>query len=123
MGLNSFVILHLFTDVLQFKRRPQHDCASAEGVVVGVGIDAVEDGVGVAALVQEIGEFQTEDALFPLVLCRGVEEGHAFVLVGGELAAHMVVVQREVEGGDGEYVDGSAVGEGGYRIPTPGPSL
>ena len=54
MGLNSFVILHLFTDVLQFKRRSQHDGAAAEGVVVGVGVDAVEDGVGVVALVQEV---------------------------------------------------------------------
>ena len=77
---------------LQFKRCSQHDGAAAEGVVIGVGVDAVEDGVGVVALVQEIGEFQTEDALLPLVLCGGVEEGHALVLVGGELAAHMVVV-------------------------------
>ena len=36
---------------LQFKRRPQHDCSAAEGVVVGVGVDAVEEGVGVVALV------------------------------------------------------------------------
>ena len=113
MGLNSFVILHLFTDVLQFKRRSQHDGAAAEGVVVGVGVDAVEDGVGVVALVQEVVEFEAEDALLPLVLGGGVEEGHALVLVGGELAAHMVVIQREVEGGDGEDVDGTAVGEGG----------
>jgi len=40
-----------FTDRLQFKRRPQQGGAAAEGVVVGVGVDAVEDGVGVAALV------------------------------------------------------------------------
>ena len=113
MGLNSFVILHLFTDVLQFKRRSQHDGAAAEGVVVGVGVDAVEDGVGVVALVQEVVEFEAEDALLPLVLGGGVEEGHALVLVGGELAAHVVIVQREVEGGDGEDVDGTAVGEGG----------
>ena len=39
---------------LQFKRRSQHDSAAAEAVVVGVGIDAVEDGVGVVALVQEV---------------------------------------------------------------------
>ena len=63
MGLNSFVILHLFTDVLQFKRRSQHDGAAAEGVVVGVGVDAVEDGVGVVALVQEVVEFEAEDAI------------------------------------------------------------
>ena len=61
MGLNSFVILHLFTDVLQFKRRSQHDGAAAEGVVVGVGVDAVEDGVGVVALVQEVVEFEERD--------------------------------------------------------------
>ena len=70
----------------------EHCGATAETVVVGVGVDAVEDSVGVAALVQEIGQFQTEDALFPLVLSRGVEEGHALVLVGSNLAAHMVVV-------------------------------
>jgi hypothetical protein len=39
---------------LQFKRGPEHDGAAAEGVVVGVGVDAVEDGVGVVALVQEV---------------------------------------------------------------------
>ncbi len=54
MGLNSFVTLHLFTDRLQFKRCSQHDRSAAEGVVVGVGVDAVEDGVGVVALVQEV---------------------------------------------------------------------
>ena len=43
-----------FTDRLQFKRRPQQGGAAAEGVVVGVGVDAVEDGVGVVALVQEV---------------------------------------------------------------------
>ena len=123
MGLNSFVILHLFTNVLQFKRRSQHGGATAEGVVVGVGVDAVEDGVGVVALVQEVVEFEAEDEALPLVLCGGIEEGHALVLVGGELAAHVVVVQGEVEGGDGEDVDGAAVGEGGQRRPTPSPSL
>ena len=50
MGLNSFVTLHLFTDRLQFKRCSQHDRSAAEGV----GVDAVEDGVGVVALVQEV---------------------------------------------------------------------
>lgn len=108
---------------LQFKCQAEHCGTTAEGVVVGVGVDAVEEGVGVAALVQEVGEFQSEDALLPLVLRGGVEEGHALVLVGGELATHVVVVQGEVEGGDGEYVDGSAVGEGGDRRPTPSPSL
>ena len=110
-------------ELLQFKRGPEHDGATTEAVVVGVGIDAVEDGVGVAALVQQIVEFQTKDTQLPLVLNRGVEEGHALVLVGGELAAHVVVVQGEVEGGDREYVDGSAMGEGGQRRPTPSPSL
>ena len=43
-----------FTDRLQFKRRSQQGGATAEGVVVGVGVDAVEDGVGVVALVQEV---------------------------------------------------------------------
>ncbi len=63
MGLNSFVILHLFTDVLQFKRRPQQGGAAAEGVVIGVGVDAVEDGVGVVALVQEVIEFESDAKL------------------------------------------------------------
>ena len=72
------------------------------------------------ALVQEIGEFQTEDALLPLVLGGGVEEGHVLVLVGGELAAHVVVVQGEVEGGDGEDVDGTAVGKGGHGVALVG---
>ena len=65
------------------------------------------------ALVEEVVEFEAEDEVLPFVLGGGVEEGHALVLVGGELATHMVVVQGEVEGGDGEYVDGAAVGEGG----------
>ena len=78
--------------MLQLKRYSHHCRAAAEGVVVGVGVDAVEEGVGVVALVQEVGEFQAEDALLPFVLRGGVEEGHALVLVGGDLAAHMVVV-------------------------------
>ena len=45
------------------------------------------------ALVQEVVELQAEDEALPFVLGGGVEEGHALVLVGGELAAHMVVVQ------------------------------
>ena len=77
---------------LQFKCQAEHCGAAAEGVVVGVGVDAVEEGVGVAALVQEVGEFQAEDALIPFVLRGGVEEGHALVRVGGDLAAHVVVV-------------------------------
>ena len=98
---------------LQFKRRSQQGGAAAEGVVVGVGVDAVEDGVGVVALVQEVVEFEAEDEALEFVLGGGVEEGHALVLVGGALAAHVVVVYGEVEGSDGEYVDGAAVGEGG----------
>ena len=93
----------------------------AEGVVVGVGVDAVEDGVGVVALVQEVVEFEAEDEALPFVLGGGVEEGHALVLVGGELAAHVVVVQGKVEGGNGEDVEGTAVGEGGQSL-TPSPS-
>ena len=69
-----------FTDRLQFKRRPEHDGAAAEGVVVGVGVDAVEEGVGVVALVQEVVEFEAENEALPFVLGRGVEEGHALVL-------------------------------------------
>ena len=92
MGLKSFVTLHLFTDRLQFKRGAEHGGATAEGVVVGVGVDAVEEGVGVVALVQEVAEFEAENEAFPFVLGGGVEEGHVLVLVGGELAAHMVVV-------------------------------
>ncbi len=101
---------------LQFERGAEHHSATAEAVVVGVGIDAVEDGVGVVALVQEVIEFEAEDEALPFVLGRGVEEGHALVLVGGELAAHVVIVQGKVEGGDGEYMDGTAVGEGGYCV-------
>ena len=48
--------------------------AAAEGVVVGVGVDAVEDGVGVVALVQEVVEFEAEDEALPFVLGGG--EGH-----------------------------------------------
>jgi len=72
---------------LQFKCQAEQGGAAAEGVVVGVGVDAVEDGVGVVALVQEVVEFEAEDALLPFVLRGGVEEGHVFVLVGGDLAA------------------------------------
>ena len=32
------------------------------------------------------------------------------------MAAHVVIVQGEVEGGDGEDVDGAAVGEGGRSV-------
>lgn len=67
-------------------------------------------------LVEEVVEFEAEDETLPLVLRGGIEEGHALVRVGGDLAAHMVVIQGEVEGGDGEHVDGSAVSEGGRGI-------
>lgn len=77
---------------LQFIYYSKHSGATAEAVVVGVGVDAVEDGVGVTALVQEIGEFQAEDALAEFELRGGVEEGHVFVLVSGDLAAHVVIV-------------------------------
>ena len=77
---------------LQFKRCSQHCGAAAKGVVVGVGVDAVEEGVGVVALVQEVVEFEAEDEALPFVLGGGVEEGHVLVLVGGDLAAHVVVV-------------------------------
>ena len=53
-GAEFFRYPTLFTDRLQFKRCSQHDRSAAEGVVVGVGVDAVEDGVGVVALVQEV---------------------------------------------------------------------
>ena len=68
------------------------------------------------ALVEEVVEFEAENEALPFVLGGGVEEGHALVLVGGELAAHVVVVQGEVKGGDGEDVDGTAVGEGGRNV-------
>ena len=84
--------VYLYRDRLQFECHSQHSGATAEGVVVGVGVDAVEDGVGLAALVQEVGEFQAEDALAEFVLRGGVEEGHVFVLIGGDLAAHVVIV-------------------------------
>ena len=77
---------------LQLECYSEHCRAAAEGVVVGVGVDAVEEGVGVAALVQEVGEFQAEDALAEFVLRGGVEEGHVFVLIGGDLVAHVVIV-------------------------------
>ena len=118
---STFIII--ISHGLQFKRGAEHGGAAAEGVVVGVGVDGVEDGVGVVALVQEVVEFEAEDEVLELVLGRGVEEGHTLVLVGGELAAHVVVVQGEVEGGDGEDVGGTAVVEGGQRRPTPAPSL
>ena len=91
---STFIII--ISHELQFKRGAEQGGAAAEGVVVGVGVDAVEDGVGVVALVEEVVEFEAEDEAFPFVLCRGVEEGHVLVLVGGELAAHVVIVQGEV---------------------------
>ena len=78
--------------MLKLEHGPEQDRAATEAEVVAVGVDAVEDGVGVVALVQEIVEFEAEYEPFQLVLRRSVEEGHALVLVGGELAAHVVVV-------------------------------
>ena len=53
LGHTNIVTTQIYARItrLQFKRRSQHDGAAAEGVVVGVGVDAVEDGVGVVALV------------------------------------------------------------------------
>ena len=58
-----------FTDRLQFKRGAEHRSAAAEAVVVGVGVDAVEDGVGVVALVQEVVEFEAEDEALKRDMC------------------------------------------------------
>ena len=74
---------------LQFKCQAEQGGAAAEGVVVGVGVDAVEEGVGVVALVQEVVEFEAEDEALEFVLGRGVEEGHALVLVGKIGRAHV----------------------------------
>jgi len=68
----SFFMTSLIT--LQFECESEHSGAAAEGVVVGVGVDAVEDGVGVVALVQEVVEFEAEDEALPFVLGGG--EGH-----------------------------------------------
>ena len=46
-------------------------------------------------LVEEVVEFEAEDEALEFVLGGGVEEGHVLVLVGGELAAHVVIVKRE----------------------------
>lgn len=97
---------------IQFERGPEHDGSAAERVGVGVGVDAVEEGVGVVALVQEVVELEAEHEALALILGGGVEERHTLVLVGGELAAHVVIVEREVEVGDGEDMDGAAMGEG-----------
>lgn len=47
---------------LQLKCQPHKGGAAAEAVVVsvGVGVDAVKDGIGVVALVQEIVKFQAK---------------------------------------------------------------
>ena len=69
------VVFHASRQILlQLKRGTEHDGASAEAVVVAVGVDAVEDGVGVVALVQEIVKLKTEDKSLPFVLSRSVEE-------------------------------------------------
>ena len=96
---------------LQFKRGTEDDGSAAEGVVVGVGIDAVEDGVGVVTLVQKVVEFEAENEAFEFILCRCIEEGHVFVLIRGDLATYMVIVEREVENCNGKHMDGTAVGE------------
>ena len=101
---------------LQLKNHPQHRGATAEAVVVAVGIDAVEYGVGVTALVEKVGQFEAEDEAFQFVLCRGVEQRHVFVLVGGELAAHVVVGKRDVERLNRKEMDVAAVGERGHGV-------
>ena len=53
---------------LDLKRDSKHRSASAEAVVIAVGVHAIEHGVGIAALVQQVGELQTEDGLLQLIL-------------------------------------------------------
>ena len=89
---------------------------STEAVVVAVGVNAIEHGVGIAALVQQVGELQAEDGLLQLVLRRGIEERHVFILIGGDLATHMIIVQGDVEDRDGEDMHGSAMGERGNIV-------
>ena len=112
----EFYQIAIVSHSLQFERGPEHDGSAAERVGVGVGVDAVEEGVGVVALVQEVVELEAEHEALALILGGGVEERHTLVLVGGELAAHVVIVEREVEVGDGEDMDGAAMGEGGCGV-------
>ena len=44
------------------------------------------------ALVQEVGEFETKDEAFQLILSRGVEKRHTLIGVDSDLPAHMVIV-------------------------------
>ena len=96
---------------LQFEGRAKHRRASTEAIVEAIGVDAVEDGVGIAALIQEVVKFETKNKAFELVLCRGVEERHTLVLVGRNLTAYIVVVQGEIEGCNREHVDGTSMGQ------------
>ena len=105
---------------LQLECCAKHRRASTEAIVEAIGVDAVEDGVGIAALIEQVVKLETEDEALELILCRGVEQGHAFVAVGSNLTAHMIVVHGEVENGDGKHVDGAAVGERCRRVPLIG---
>ena len=49
-------------------------------------------------------------------MCRSVEQRHIFVLVGRELAAHVVVGKRNVERLNGEEMDVAAVGKRGHGV-------
>ena len=70
----------------------EHGSTTTEAIVEGIGVDTIEDGVGIMALVQEVGEFETKDEAFQLILNRGVEKRHTLIGVDGDLPAHMVIV-------------------------------
>lgn len=77
--------------MLQLEHGAEHGGAAAKAVVVGVGVNAIEDGIGIMTLVQEVVEFQAEDKTLPFILSRGVEERHVLVLVRSDLSAYVVV--------------------------------
>lgn len=57
------------------------------------------------ALVEQVGEFEPEHTFIEFILNGGIEERHVFVVVGGNLSAHMVVVERKVDFRNREQMD------------------
>ena len=61
-------------DPSEFEGGLDEESAATQTIVVGIGVDAVENGIGVVVLIQQIVEFQTEDETLEFVLNRGVEK-------------------------------------------------
>lgn len=65
-------------------------------VLITVSVYSIKDSIGVGALIEKVVKLHAEDETLELVLGRGIEESHVFVLICCDLATDMTEVSRDV---------------------------